>query len=67
MGHLQDNRYQNSGSFSVRLTDGKLGLYARGYYPNGGDKFATAVNTPSSVSFRNRSLNVYFYCVGCCE
>ena len=50
MGHLQDNRYQNSGSFSVRLTDGKLGLYARGYYPNGGDKFATAVNTPSSVS-----------------
>lgn len=36
MGHLQDNRYQNSGSFSVRLTDGKLGLYARGYYPNGG-------------------------------
>ena len=50
MGHLQDNRYQNSGSFSVWLSDGKLGLYARGYYPNGGDKFATAVNTPSSDS-----------------
>lgn len=50
MGHLQDNRYQNSGSFSVRLMDGKLGLYARGYYPNGGDKFATAVNSSSSTS-----------------